>query len=129
MGELGIRLRTLLGALPAGLTRWARTAVGSSGGWQWLPPAVPWLVAAATALAVGLLGLSMVETGRDYPLLITLAGALVGGIVFFGLTSALRGGAGLFLRTMAGLVGALIGLLIGLAAALVWERAAATRTA
>ncbi|HEY8179839.1 MAG TPA: hypothetical protein VIH33_05505 [Candidatus Limnocylindria bacterium] len=86
-----------------------RTAVGSSGGWQWLPPAVPWLVAAATALAIGLLVLSMVESGRDYPMLITLAGALVGGIVLVGLASALRGGAGLFVRAMAALVGAVAG--------------------
>ena len=72
-------------------------------------PAVPWLVAGAAALAVGLLGLNMVETGRDYPLLITLAGALVGGIVLFGIASTLRGGAGLLLRGLAALVGAVIG--------------------
>jgi hypothetical protein len=109
MGELSVRLRTLLGVLPVSLARLGRTAVGSPGGWRWLPPAVPWLVAGATALAVGLLGLNMVGTGRDYPLLITLAGALVGAIVLFGLTSALRGGAGLFVRGMAALVGAVIG--------------------
>ena len=78
MGALTVRLRTLLGVLPVAVTRLGRTAVGSSGGWQWLPPAIPWLIAAATALAVGLLGLNMVETGRDYPMLITLAGGLVG---------------------------------------------------
>jgi hypothetical protein len=109
VGELSVRLRTLLGALPVALTRLGRTAVGSSGGWQWLPPAVPWLAAAATALAVGLLSLTLVETGRDYPALITVAGALVGGIVLFGVTSALRGGAGLLLRGLAALVGAVIG--------------------
>ena len=103
MGELSGRLRTLLGALPVAVTRLGRTAVGSSGGWQWLPPAIPWLFAAATALAVGLLGLSLVETGRDYPMLITLAGALVGGIVLLGITSTLRGGAGLLVRAVAGL--------------------------
>ena len=112
MGELSGRLRTLLGALPVAVTRLGRTAVGSSGGWQWLPPAIPWLFAAATALAVGLLGLSMVETGRDYPMLITLAGALVGGIVLLGITSTLRGGAGLFVRAVAALAGALVGGLV-----------------
>lgn len=109
MGELSVRIRTLLGALPVAVTRLARTAVGSSGGWQWLPPAVPWLIAGATAAAVGLLGLNMVETGRDYPALITLAGALVGGVVLFGIASALRGGAGLLLRGLAALIGAVIG--------------------
>ncbi len=54
----------------------------------------------------------MVETGRDYPMLITLAGALVGGIVLLGITSVLRGGAGLFLRAVAALVGAVIGGLV-----------------
>jgi hypothetical protein len=112
MGELSGRLRTLLGALPVALTRLGRTAVGSSGGWQWLPPAIPWLFAAATALAVGLLGLSLVETGRDYPMLITLAGALVGGIVLLGITSTLRGGAGLLVRAVAALAGAVIGGLV-----------------
>jgi hypothetical protein len=112
MGELSGRLRTLLGALPVAVTRLGRTAVGSSGGWQWLPPAIPWLFAAATALAVGLLGLSLVETGRDYPMLITLAGALVGGIVLLGITSTLRGGAGLLVRAVAALAGAVIGGLV-----------------
>jgi hypothetical protein len=112
MGELSVRLRTLLGALPVAVTRVGRTAVGSSGGWQWLPPAIPWLFAAATALAVGLLGLNMVETGRDYPMLITLAGALVGGIVLLGITSTLRGGSGLFVRAVAALAGALVGGLV-----------------
>lgn len=112
MGELRVRLRTLLGAVPVAVTRLGRTAVGSSSGWRWLPPAIPWLIAAATALAVGLLGLTMAETGRDYPTLITLAGALVGGIVLWGIASVLRGGAGLFLRALAALVGAVIGGLI-----------------
>ena len=112
MGALTVRLRTLLGVLPVAVTRLGRTAVGSSGGWQWLPPAIPWLIAAATALAVGLLGLNMVETGRDYPMLITLAGGLVGGIVLLGITSTLRGGAGLFVRAIAALVGAAIGGLV-----------------
>ena len=109
MGELRVRLRTLLGAIPVGLSRLGRTAVGPSDGWQWLPPAVPWLVAGATAVAVGLIGFNLVETGRDYPLLITLAGAMVGGIVLFGIASTMRGGAGLFLRGLAAVVGALIG--------------------
>ncbi len=112
MGELSVRLRTLLGALPVAVTRVGRTAVGASGGWQWLPPAIPWLFAAATALAVGLLGLSMVETGHDYPMLITLAGALVGGIVLLGITSTLRGGAGLLVRAVAALAGVVIGGLV-----------------
>ena len=86
--------------------------MGSPSGWHWLPPAIPWLIAAATALAVGLLGLSMAETGRDYPTLITLAGAMVGGIVLWGIASVLRGGAGLFLRALAALVGAVIGGLV-----------------
>jgi hypothetical protein len=112
MGELTVRLRSLLGALPVAVTRLGREALGSSGGWQWLPPAIPWLIAAVTALAIGLLGLSMVETGRDYPILITLAGALVGGIVLWGIISVLRGGAGLFVRGLAALAGALIGGLV-----------------
>ncbi len=112
MGELWVGLRTLLGAVPVAVTRLGRTAVGSSSGWQWLPPAIPWLIAAATALAVGLLSLTMAETGRDYPTLITLAGALVGGIVLWGIASVLRGGAGLFLRALAALVGAVIGGLV-----------------
>ena len=86
--------------------------MGSPSGWHWLPPAIPWLIAAATGLAVGLLGLSMAETGRDYPTLITLAGALVGGIVLWGIASVLRGGAGLLLRALAALVGAVIGGLV-----------------
>jgi hypothetical protein len=45
-------------------------------------------------------------------MLITLAGALVGGIVLWGITSVLRGGAGLFLRAVAALVGAAIGGLV-----------------
>jgi hypothetical protein len=109
MGALSVRLRTLVGALPVAVSRLGRTAVGSPSGWQWLPPAVPWLVAAATALGVGLLGFSLVETGRDYPMLITAAGALVGGIVLFGMASALRGGAGLLARALAALIGAVIG--------------------
>ena len=113
MGELSVRLRTLVGALPAAISRLGRTAAGPSGGWQWLPPAVPWLVAAATALAVGLLGFSLAETGRDYRTLITVAGALVGGIVLFGMASALRGGAGLLARGLAALIGAVIGGVIG----------------
>jgi len=112
MGELRVRLRTLLGAVPVAVTGLGRTAVGSSGGWHWLPPAIPWLIAGATALAVGLLGLSMAETGRDYPTLITLAGALVGGVVLWAIASVLRGGAGLFLRALAALVGAVIGGLL-----------------
>ena len=50
MGELSVRLRTLVGAFPVAVSRLGRTAVGSPSGWQWLPPAVPWLVAAATAV-------------------------------------------------------------------------------
>ncbi|HET6745526.1 MAG TPA: hypothetical protein VFH90_06705, partial [Candidatus Limnocylindria bacterium] len=90
MGELGVRLRALVGGLPVGLERLGRAAVGSPASWSWLPPAVPWLVAAGAALGGGAIALSVAEIARDYPTMATVGAALLGGGVLLGLAAVPR---------------------------------------
>lgn len=115
MGELAIRVRTLLGSLPVGLEGLGRAAVGSPSSWRWLPPAIPWLVAGGTALGVGATFLGMAETAREFPPLASFAGAATGAAVLLGLGSLVRGGRtlGLIVRLALVAAGALSGGLLG----------------
>ena len=105
MGELGVRLRTLLGSLPVGLERLGLAAVGSPAGLAWLPPAIPWLLAAGAALGTGAIALSLADTARDYPALTTVGGALLGGGTLLGLAAVPRRSRGLSLALRAAILG------------------------
>ena len=115
MGEFGVRLRTLLGSLPVGLERLGRAAVGYPAGLAWLPPAVPWLVAAGAALGTGAIALSMADTARDYPAMTTVGGAMLGGGALLGLAAVPRRsrGLGLALRAVILAIGAAAGGVTG----------------
>ncbi|HEX2141478.1 MAG TPA: hypothetical protein VHK28_04265, partial [Candidatus Limnocylindria bacterium] len=114
MTELGIRVRLILGALPRGLERLVRTAVGDGPAWEWLPHAVPILTALAAAVAIGALELAAFQTAADYPPLVAVGlGSLGAGIGGWGILLVPRAPTSLGARLVAAAIGALAGGLLG----------------